>query len=139
VCKNVSNKGQEPYFNYKKLINLSLSGQRLGLVIHNHLNSRIHLCWSTKTDKLNYKDCIERVFLQEKEWLCVCKALKTSSTYGLAECVVRSILYKGDHTVECCIFLEKSMWGKRLEWLKYLNVKRVCLCLCPVSSSLVIK
>ena len=88
--------------------------------------------------KLNYKDCIERVFLREKEWLCVCKALKTSGTYGLAECVVRRISY-GDHRVERCIFLEKSMWGKRLELLKYLNVKCVCLCLCPVSSSLVIK
>ena len=51
----------------EKLINRSLTGQRLGLVIHNHLNSRIHLSWSNETGKLNYKDCIERVFLREKE------------------------------------------------------------------------
>ena len=98
-----------------------------------------NLCWSTEAGKLHYKDCIERVFQREKEWLCVCKALKTYGTYGLAECVVCRIIYGGDHTVERCILLEKSMWGKRLELLKYLNVKRVCLCLCPVSSSLVIK
>ena len=77
----------------EKLINLSLTGQRLRLVIHNHLNSRIHLCWSTEAGKLNYKDCIERDLLREKERLCVCKALKTSGTYGLAECVVRRIIY----------------------------------------------
>ena len=52
-------------------------------------------------DKLNYKNCIEKAFLR-KEWLCVCKALKTSGTYGLAECVVRKIMYKEDHTVEHC-------------------------------------
>ena len=91
----------------EKLINRSLSGQRLGLIIHNHLNSHIHLCWNTETDKLNYKDCIERVFLREKEWLRLCKALKTSGAYGLAECVVRRIIYEGDYTIKWCIFLEK--------------------------------
>jgi len=121
----------------EKLINRSISGQRLGLIIYNHLNSRFHLCRSTETGKLNYKGCIERVFLQEKEWLRLCKALKTSGTYGLAECVVRRIICEGDHTVERCIFVEKSMWGTRLVWLKCLKAKH--LCLCPVSSSLVIK
>ena len=98
----------------EKLINRSLTGQRLGLAIHNHLNSRIHLCWSTEVGKLNYKDCIERVFQREKEWLCVCKALKTSGTYGLAECVVRRIICEGDHTVERCIFLEKKVRGENV-------------------------
>ena len=93
----------------EKIINLSLSGQRFGLIIHNHFNSRIYLCWSTETGKLNYKDCIERVFLREKEWLCLCKALKTSRAYGPAEFVVRRINYDGDYTVERCIFLEKCM------------------------------
>ena len=34
----------------------SLTGQRLGLIIHNHLNSRIHLCWTTEMGTINYKD-----------------------------------------------------------------------------------
>ena len=70
------------------------------------------MCWSTETDKLNYKDCIERVFLQEREWLCLFKALKTSGVQGLASCIVRRIFYEDDHTLERCIFLEKNYVGQ---------------------------
>ena len=48
----------------EKLINRSLTGQRLGLVIH--------MCSSIEAGKRNYKDCIENVFIREKEWMCVC-------------------------------------------------------------------
>ena len=126
----------------EKLINRSFTGQRLGMIIHNHLNSRIHLCWSTGKSKLNFKDCVERLFLQEQEWFCLCKALKSSGVHGLAACIVRRINYEEDHTVEPCIFLEKTMWGRISVWLnhcqKYLNAKYIGFC--PVSSSsLVIK
>ena len=47
----------------EKLINRSLTGQRLGLVIH--------MCCSIEAGKRNYKDCIENVFIREIEWLCV--------------------------------------------------------------------
>ena len=78
----------------EKLINRSLSGQRLGLVIHNHLNWRIHLCWSTETGTHSFRDCIEKVFIEEKEWLCFCKSLKFSGVHGLAACIVSGITYK---------------------------------------------
>ena len=44
----------------EKLINRSLSGQRLGLIIHNHLTSQIHLCWRSETGKITkivLKEC----------------------------------------------------------------------------------
>jgi len=39
----------------EKVIYRSLTGQRLGLIIHSHLNSRMHLCGSTETGTLNTK------------------------------------------------------------------------------------
>jgi len=49
----------------EKVIYRSLTGQTLGLTSHNHLKSRIHLCWSNEADTLKYKDCIERSFIRE--------------------------------------------------------------------------
>ena len=69
------------------------------------------MCWSTETSKLNYKDCIERVFLQENKLLCLCKALKSSGVHGVAACIVGGITYEEDHTVERCIILEKKLSG----------------------------
>ena len=60
----------------EKAINPSLTVQWLRLIIHNYLNSWIHLRWSTETGTLNYKDCIERLLVRERDWLCLCKALK---------------------------------------------------------------
>ena len=62
--------------------------------MHNHLNSRIHLCWSTETGTHSFRDCIEKVFIEEKEWLCFCKSLKFSGVHGLAACIVSGITYK---------------------------------------------
>jgi len=91
----------------EKVIYRSLTCQTLGLTIHKHFNSRIHLCWSTEAGTLNYKDCIDRSFIREKNLLRFCKALKTFRISGLAPCIVRGITY-GDHRIQRCIFLEKS-------------------------------
>jgi len=53
----------------EKVIYRSLTGQTLGLAIHNHLNSRIHLWGSIETGTLKYKDCVERSNFREKDWL----------------------------------------------------------------------
>jgi len=50
----------------EKVISRSLTGQTLGLTIHNHLKSRIHLCWSNETGTLKYKGCLERSFYRER-------------------------------------------------------------------------
>jgi hypothetical protein len=50
----------------EKVIYRSLTGQNLGLIVHNHLNSRLHLCWSNITGTPYYKDCIQRSFVREK-------------------------------------------------------------------------
>jgi len=50
----------------EKVIYRSLTGQRLGLIIHSHLNSRMHLCGSTETGTFKYKDCIDRSSVREK-------------------------------------------------------------------------
>jgi len=122
----------------QKVIYHSLTGQRLGLITHNLLNSRIHSCWSTEIGTFKYKDCIEVV--REKDWLRFCKELKISGVAGLAACLVRGITYDGYHRAEPFIFLEKAIWGNRTVWKnycwQYLKVRNVCLC--PVSSSSVI-
>jgi hypothetical protein len=97
----------------EKVIYRSLTGQTLGLAIHNHLNSRIHLCWSIETGTLKYKDCIDRSFVRENIWLRFFKTLKISGILGLAACLVRSITYEGEHRIQRCIFLEKVIWGSR--------------------------
>jgi len=75
----------------EKLIYRSLSGKRLGLIIHNHLNPQINLCWGTETGAFNYKECIERSFVREKHCLRFCKPLKISGVGGLAACLIRGI------------------------------------------------
>jgi len=60
----------------------SLSRQTLGFIIHNHLNSRIHFCWSVETGTFKYKDCIKGSFVREKDWLSFGKALQISSVVG---------------------------------------------------------
>jgi len=121
----------------EKVIYSSLTGQKLGLIIHNHLNSRIRLCWSTETGTFKYKDCIERSFVREKDWLRFCKALKIS---GVAACFVRGITYDEDHRIEPCIFSEKNYLGNSTVWKKYCQkyLKAQNTCLCPVRSSSVI-
>jgi hypothetical protein len=111
--------------------------QSLGLILHNHLNSRLHLCWSIKTGTPYYRDCIERSFVREKDWLCLCNRLKISGVVGLAECLVRGIRYEGVLRVERCVYLEKAIRGKRTVWIKYCReyLKAKHICLCPVSSS----
>ena len=42
----------------EKVIYRSHTGQTLGLTIHNHLKSRIHLCWSNETGTPKYKDAL---------------------------------------------------------------------------------
>jgi hypothetical protein len=124
----------------EKVIYRSLTGQSLGLIVHNHLNSRLHLCWGNKKGTTYYKDCIESSFARENDWLCLCNILKISGVAGLAECLVRGIRYEGDLRVERCVYYEKSIRGKRTVWLKYIRefLKAEYICLCPVSSSSVI-
>jgi len=62
---------------------------------------------------LNYRDCIERLFVCEKDCLCLCKALKNFGVVGLAACLVRGMTYDENHKLERCIFLVKAIWGKR--------------------------
>jgi hypothetical protein len=123
-----------------KVIYCSLTGQSLGLIMHNHLNSKLHLCWRNKTGTFYYTDCIERSFAREKDWLCPCNKLRMSGVVGLAECLVRGIRYKDDLRVERCVYSEKSIRGRRTLWLKYVRefLKAEHICLCPVSSSSVI-
>jgi len=85
----------------EKVIYRSLSKQKLGLIIHNHLNYRIYVYWSTETGNLNAKsDCMRS-----------CKALKNSGVAALAVCLVRRITYDGDHRIQRSIFSE-SYLGK---------------------------
>jgi len=76
----------------------------LGLIVHNNLNSRIHLCWSVKAGKPYYKNCIGRSFIRKNDWPCLCKRLKIRSAVGLAACIVGRIRYVGDHRIKSCIF-----------------------------------
>ena len=124
----------------EKVICRSLTGQTLGLIVHNHLNSRIHLCWSTETGTFKYRDCIERSFFREKDWLRFCKALQMYSVFGLAACLVRGITYDDDHRIQRCIYLEKAVWGNRTAWKTYRQkcLKSSNICFCPVSSSSIV-
>jgi len=125
----------------EKVIYRSLTGQTLGLTIHNHLNSRIHLCWSNETGTPKYKNALERSFFREKDWLRFCEALKMTRMIGLAACIVGGIIYEDDHRIQRCIFLEKAIWGSRNVWKNYreksLNAQSICFC--PVSSSSVVR
>jgi len=118
----------------------SITGQTLGLIVHNNLNSRIHLCWSTETGTFKYRDCIERAFFREKDWLRFCKALQISSVFGLAACLIRGITYNDDHRIQRCIYLQKAVWGNRTAWKRYRQkyLKSSNMCFCPVSSSSII-
>ena len=97
----------------EKLIYRSLTGQTLGLTIHSHLKSRIHLCWSNETGTLKYKGCIEWSFFRRNDWLRFCEALKMIRMIGLAACIVRIMIYE-DHKIQRCIVLEKP--GSRNVW-----------------------
>ena len=90
----------------------SLTGEMLGLIVHNHLNSQIHLCWSITTGTPYYKNCIQRSFICENNWLCRCKQLKIPGAVGLAACTVGGIRYVGDHRVRRCILFGRSNLGK---------------------------
>ena len=78
----------------EKVIYRSLTGQTLGLTIHNHLKSRIHLCWSNDTCTSKYKNALERSFFRVKDWLRFCKALNMIRIIGLAACIVGGIIYE---------------------------------------------
>jgi len=93
----------------EKVIYRPLTGQTLGLIVHNHLNSRILLCWSTETVTFKYRDCKERSFVREEDWLRFCKALQISSVFGLAACLLRGITYDDYHRIQRCIYLEKAI------------------------------
>jgi hypothetical protein len=69
----------------KKVIYRSLTGKRLGLIVPNYLNPKIHLCWSIKTGTSYYRECIGSSFVRENDWLCLCKKWKISGVVGLAE------------------------------------------------------
>ena len=116
----------------EKVIYRSLTGQTLGLTIHNHLKSRIHFCWSSETGTVKYKDALERSFFREKDWLRFCEALKMTRMIGLAVCIVRGITYEEDKRIQRCIFLEKAIWGSRNVWKKYgqkcLKAQSICFC-----------
>jgi len=118
----------------------SLRGQTIGLIVHNHLRSRIHLCWSTETGTFKYRDCIERSFFREKDWLRFCKALQISSVFGLAACLVRVITYDDDHRTQRCIYLETAVWGNRTAWKRYCQncLKSSNICFCPVIPSSIV-
>jgi len=124
----------------EKVIYRSLTGQRLGLTIHNNLNSRIHLNWGIETGTYKYKECIERSFVWGKVWQRCCKALKFSCAIDLAVCIFRGIIYEGDNRIQLSIFLEKAIWEKSTVWEnycpKYLSTRNTSQC--PVSSSSVI-
>jgi len=85
----------------EKVICRSLTGQTLGLIVHNHLNSRIHLCWSTETG--TFKCRLHTGIVREKDWLRFCKALQISSVFGLAACLVRGITCDDGHRIQRCI------------------------------------
>jgi len=116
----------------EKVIYRSLTGETLGLTIHNHSKSRIRLCWSNETGTLKYKDALERSFFREKDWLHFCEALKMTQMIGLAACIVRGIIYEEYHRIQMCIFLEKAIWGSRNFWIKYrkkcLKSQNICFC-----------
>ena len=100
----------------EKVIYRSLTGQTLGLTIHNHLKSRIHLCWSNDTCTSKYKNALERSFFRVMDWLRFCKALKIIPISGVAACIMRGITCEGDHRIQRCVFLGKAIWGSRNVW-----------------------
>ena len=124
----------------QKIFYRSLTGEKLKLIIHNHLNSRIHLCWSSEPGTLKYRDCIERYFARKNDWMQFCKALKESSVTGLAACLVQKIIYDKDPSIQRCIYVEKAVWGNRAAWRHYRHkyLKTQNSCFCPVSSTSVI-
>jgi hypothetical protein len=77
------------------------------------------LCWSNETGTLKYKVTLERSFFRENDWLRFYEALKMTRMIGLADCIVRGIIYEEDHRIQRCIFLEKAIWGSRNVWKKY--------------------
>jgi hypothetical protein len=91
----------------EKVIYRSLTGQSLGLIVHNHLNSKLHFCWGNNRDTPCYTNCIDRSFVRERDWLFLCNKLRMSGIVGLAECLVRGVRYEGDLRVERCVYLEK--------------------------------
>ena len=103
----------------EKVFYRSITGQTLGLTIHDHSKSRIHLCWSNETGTLKYNNALERSFFRERDRLRVSKALKMTCLIGLAACILRGMIYEEDHRIRKCIFLEKAIWGSRNVWKKY--------------------
>jgi hypothetical protein len=124
----------------ENVIYRSFTGQSLGLIVHNHLNAKLHLCWGNKTGTSYYTNCIERSFTREKDWLYLCDKLRMSGVLGLAECLVRGIRYEDDLRVESCVYFEKSIRGRPSIWLIYVReiLKADHICLCPLNSSEII-
>jgi hypothetical protein len=113
----------------EKVNYLSLTGHKAWVNLHNHLNSRIHLCWSIKIRTPYYKNCIDRSFIRKNDWLCLCKRLKIPSAVGLAACLVSGIKYVGDHRVERCIFFKKQFGQNALCGRGFVgNTKKQKLC-----------
>jgi hypothetical protein len=125
----------------EKVIYRSLTGHTLGLTIHNHSKSQIHLCWSNKTGTPKYNNALERSFFGEIYWLHFCEELKMTRMIGLAACILCGIIYEEDHRLQRCIFLENATWGSRNVWKTYRQkcLKTRSICFCPVSSSSVIR
>jgi hypothetical protein len=102
----------------EKVIDCSLTGQRLGVIIHNDLNSPIYLYWITETGTFKYR-LHREVVLSRRRLAAFCNELNIPGVVGLAVFLVRGITYDADHRIEPCIFLQKATWGNRTVWKNY--------------------
>jgi len=76
MCISIVNK-----LNYR-----SVTAQKLGVHVHTHLSTRLHLCWNI-TCVLSYRKCIERVFSSKEEWKKFCVWLSFPGLDGMCVCV----------------------------------------------------
>jgi len=76
----------------EKVIDCSLTGQRLGVIIHNDLNSPIYLCWITETGTFKYR-LHKEVVLSRRRLAAFCNELNIPGVVGLAVFLVRGITY----------------------------------------------
>jgi hypothetical protein len=95
-----------------------VTAQKLGLHVHTHLGTRLHLCWNI-TCVLSYRNCIERLFISKEEWKKFCERLGFPDLDGICVCVRSGKKLIWDWPVGRCLYTEERHLLQPAVWRRY--------------------
>ena len=103
----------------KNLIFRSITGQKLGVDVHQHLSMEIHLCWSTIIEPGYYKNCIVRRISTFQEYNEFMSSIQRSSKFdGACVCCYSSVFTVQRKKAKRCIYTD----GRDLQVLYHLKI-----------------